>query len=422
MPGAVALVRSAVCLLFENGQTTERIGGVAIQLATAMNVPIVLFLRWGEAGIRIDDASGSSFVPESAIPTGVDMRKVVETMSVVADFCGHRLDVDTARSALRAITQLPPIPLIRFALLAAGGAAALAVIFGAEHPLNLMIIAASAGVGACLRRAISSLSHNPFAQPFAAALLAGLVGALAVRLQLSSELRLVALCPCMILVPGPHLLNGMIDMTRARIPLGAARIGYAGIILLMISTGLLLGLASGGVTLPVSGNTVAVPLAYDVIAAGIAVAAYGTFFSMPWRMLPIPVAIGMTAHALHWAALSLLGVNLETGAFIACLAVGLVTTPIADRLRLPYAAMAFASVVSLIPGVFLFRMAGGLVKLALLGARSPSELLPGIVADGVTAALVLVAMAFGLIIPKICIERIWPNCRERASGGSRTGR
>ena len=48
-------------------------------------------------------------------------------------------------------------------------------------------------------------------------------------------------------------------------------------------------------------------------------------------------------------------------------------TPIADYLRLPFAGLAFASVVSLIPGVFLFRMAGGMVELATLEHQSTSR-------------------------------------------------
>jgi uncharacterized membrane protein YjjB (DUF3815 family) len=37
-----------------------------------------------------------------------------------------------------------------------------------------------------------------------------------------------------------------------------------------------------------------------MIAAGVAVAAFSIFFSMPWRMLGWPVAVGMLAHALRW--------------------------------------------------------------------------------------------------------------------------
>src|SRR5258708_39606686 len=101
----------------------------------------------------------------------------------------------------------------------------------------------------------------------------------------------------MVLVPGPHLLNGSIDLARVRIALGAARIGYASVIILMICAGLLIGLSLGGATLPISEPSYPVPLVYDVIAAGVAVAAFGTFFSIPWGILPIPVLIGMLPHA-----------------------------------------------------------------------------------------------------------------------------
>ena len=56
----------------------------------------------------------------------------------------------------------------------------------------------------------------------------------------------------MVLVPGAHFLNGAIDLARARIALGACRIGYASLITLVISVGLLAGLSLGGVDLPAS--------------------------------------------------------------------------------------------------------------------------------------------------------------------------
>ena len=130
---------------------------------------------------------------------------------------------------------------------------------------------------------------------------------------------------------------------------------------------------------------------------------------MPWRMLPIPILIGILAHALRWAAISLAGASVATGALVACLVVGTLTTPIADRLRLPFAAFAFASVVSLIPGVFLFRMAGGLVGLVALGRRASPDLLFGVIADGTTAMLIILAMTFGLILPKMGIEHFYPG-------------
>jgi uncharacterized membrane protein YjjP (DUF1212 family) len=374
------------------------------QLAEALGFRASVFPRWGELVVRIEDDAGSRYEIVAAEPEGMHMSKVTATMAAIDKVCNGRMDAAAVQSALEAITRLPPISIARFALLAAAGAAALGVIFGAAHLLSLILIAFSAGAGACLRRWLAGMSRNLFVQPFCAALLAGVVGAIAFRLQLSSVLRLVAVCPCMVLVPGPHFLNGMIDLARARIALGAARIAYASLITVMICTGLLLGLALGGVSLPASGPSHSAPLGYDVIAAGIAVAAYGTFFAMPWRMLPIPILIGMLAHASRWEAISVAGASAETGALVACLVVGIIITPIADRMRLPFAGLAFASVVSLIPGVFLFRMAGGMVDLVTLGPHAPQELLVQVVADGTTAVLIILAMSFGLILPKMCIE------------------
>jgi uncharacterized membrane protein YjjP (DUF1212 family) len=400
----LALLSLSAELLFQNGQTTQRTVTTVTRLGMALGHRALLFPRWAEICIRLDGPVGGAHEIVGATPAGVDMTKVVATMKVIDDVCDGRIDVTAARSTLEAIAQYPPVGLGRFALFAGAGAAALGVIFGTVHWHALILIAFSAGLGAILRRWLAGMSRNLFLQPFCAALLAGGIGAVAVRLQLSSALRLVAVCPCMVLVPGPHLLNGTMDLVRGRLPLGASRIGYASLTILMICVGLLVGLSFGGVSLPVSGPSLPIPLAYDVAAAAVAVAAYGTFFAMPWRMLPIPILIGALAHACRWAVISIGGGSIETGALVACLVVGALVTPIADRLRLPFAAVGFASVVSLIPGVFLFRMAGGLVELISHGGNASPELLASTVMDGMTALLIFLAMAFGLIAPKMLIE------------------
>jgi uncharacterized membrane protein YjjB (DUF3815 family) len=125
----------------------------------------------------------------------------------------------------------------------------------------------------------------------------------------------------------------------------------------------------------------------------------------------------MFAHALRWVMISLAGAGAATGALAACLVVGIIVTPLADRMRLPFAAFAFASVVSLIPGVFVFRMAGGLVDLLTLGDQASFEVLRTTIADGTTAILVILAMAFGLIVPKMCIEFLYPDLGKSGSRG-----
>lgn len=147
------------------------------------------------------------------------------------------------------------------------------------------------------------------------------------------------------------------------------------------------------------------PLWHDVIAAGIAVACYSVFFSMPFDMMPWPIAVGAAAHALRWVVLTAVGASAATGAFVACLIVGVIIAPISRRLRTPFAAIAFASVVSIMPGVFMFRMASGLVQLAN-SSQMTWELMEATFADGSIAILVILAMSLGLIIPKLILDYV----------------
>jgi uncharacterized membrane protein YjjP (DUF1212 family) len=402
---SLELISSAAQILFSSGQTTERMIRATHQFSSALGVGASVVPSWGELTICSQDHAGAHVKRTAVKPSGVDMKKVIETLTLIDRFREGLLDTTAARTELEKISRANPVPILSFSIMAGAGAAALGVIFGEGRFLNLILIALSACVGAVLRRSLARISPNLYVQPFCAALFAGIIGAVVERLHPGSALCLVAVCPCMILVPGPHFLNGALDLARARFILGTARIAYACLITSVICAGLVLGLLLGGTGLPASSMFQSVPLVYDVVAAGVAVAAYGTFFTMPWRILVLPILVGMLAHASRWIVITMQGATAETGALAACLLVGIIMTPVAEWLRLPFAGAAFACVVSLIPGVFVFQMVGGLTDLVTTGFAK--GLLPQVINDSVTAVFIMLAMAVGLLVPKLCFEHLW---------------
>jgi hypothetical protein len=71
----------------------------------------------------------------------------------------------------------------------------------------------------------------------------------------------------------------------------------------------------------------------------------------------------------------------------------------------------------MMPGVFLFRAARGLVESASMGPDAPAQLLTGTLTNLGTAFLIVLAMTLGLIVPRMLFERFRPSGLSHPMGG-----
>lgn len=389
-------VLSAAAMLIDNGQSTEMTTTAVRRLDRGLGIDAAVDPAWSALTLTAAGSRGVlRLMPVN--PTSINMRRVAALMTVIDRAEDGPLTVSEVEAAVREASALPVYGNAVFAAACVTGSCALSLIFGATNPLAVLLIAISSALGGMLRRWFAVRRIGPLAQAGGAAAVAGAIGGLAGHLGLgAATAALVVLCPAMVLVPGPHILNGALDVLGLRITLGLARLGFAVLLLMSIAGGLLVGLAATGQTLAVSAPAGSAPWYLDLIAAGVAAASYAVYWTVPWRMIVWPVGVGMAAHALHWWAASH-GVGLAAAAFVACLLVGIVLSPVATRLRIPFAVIGFASVVALVPGVFAFRALSGFIQFS----TTPStELLTAIVSDTNQVVLTVAAMTLGLCVPK----------------------
>lgn len=430
----IEIIHQVITLLMANGQTTHRVIQDTTRLATAYGLQIQMVPQWEGIACQIvpidkepseqPDGKVAGMLSKQVTtelvvvrPVGVDMNKVSRTLGYINRICkdAQRLSPEhlgRALEDLQAIAHLPPASHLRFILMAGFGASALGIIFGVSDLSTLLLIFMAATLGAGVRRLLAARSCNLYVQPLVAALIAGLTGGLAQHFLSDAGLQFVEIAPCMILVPGAHILNASLDLVRGRLGLGLHRLTYSAMILLAVCTGLLLGLSVTGGSLASVGSLASTPLWLDILAAGVAVAAFAAFFSLPWTIASVPVIVGMIAHGSRWWVLDL-GGGVVAGALIACIIAGTVQTFLSRRLNLPFAALAFASVVSLMPGIFVFRFADGLINIYVQGATTPLPVLAQSAADGTAALLIVLVMTLGLIIPKMLIEGLLLDAHEK---------
>jgi uncharacterized membrane protein YjjB (DUF3815 family) len=285
------------------------------------------------------------------------------------------------------------------ALIFGVAAAALAWLLHADWGA-MVVSGVSSAVGVLARQELAKRHVTLFALPFSAAFIGSVFGGFAITMGWTETPGYCLMVPALMLVPGPHLINGLYDILENHIQTGLARLGLAVGILTSAAIGTFVG---GWLTLKTT-TVSAVPsdvmpfnLGIDVLLAGVASCGFGAFYNTPWRVLWISIVTGMIGHGIRYIGMDY-GASQEIATLFACFAIGGLSNIAIERWRLPFAAVAFAGAVPMMPGVFIYQGIAKAMELSKIGVGAEPELVVVMLALFAKACFVVGAMGLGLLL------------------------
>jgi uncharacterized membrane protein YjjB (DUF3815 family) len=138
--------------------------------------------------------------------------------------------------------------------------------------------------------------------------------------------------------------------------------------------------------------------------AGLAVLGFAMVFSVPRRTLPGIIALAIVAHLVRTLGLDL-GAALPLASFGAALLVGFTAAVVAPRANEATPIYAFAPVIPLIPGAYMFDALTGMLELTSGTQPNSSAIVDAAVINGSIATLTVIALAVGAITPTLLVGR-----------------
>jgi uncharacterized membrane protein YjjP (DUF1212 family) len=349
----------------------------------------------------------------------------VRVHAILEEVRAGQIDPATALATLGKVeADTPRHPRWLAALVLGLAAASLARLLGADGGA-VAVAGVATALGLLARQELGRRHFSLLALPLTAAFIGAALGGLAIQLEWTRTPALALVVPALMLVPGPHLINGLFDLIDNHLPMSLARLWLAAGILLASALGIILGIE---LTLPDlapadAAGPGSLTLFADMVLAGVATCGFAVFYNTAWRQLWMAVVGGMVGHGLRYLALEA-GCRLEAATFFGALAVGVISAWMARSGKAPLAAIAFAGAVTMMPGVHMYRALGGALLIARQAEQTDPAALAGTLGNALQAGLVVSALVLGLILgaravpapqPKIRrLERDNPDDRSKA--------
>jgi uncharacterized membrane protein YjjP (DUF1212 family) len=385
-------------LLLEYNESTAEIHRALLATArtlTDRTCHVVVFYR-GVTVSLAGEVPAHGSVRELRYNTAVQARvhKILEQLR------RGNLDPAAALACLDAVeVETPRYPPWLAALVLGVAAASLAGLLGADASAAA-VAGLATGLGLLARQELGRRHFSLLALPLTAALIGAVLGGIAIRLGWTRTPELVLIVPALMVVPGPHLINGLFDLIDNYLPMSLSRLGLAMGILLASALGIVLGVE---LTLPESFSAEKgapvdhLNIVSDMVLAGVVTCGFAVFYNTAWRQLWMAVVGGMAGHGVRFLALEA-GCWLEVATFLGGVTVGGISAWMGRSSKMPVAVIAFAGAVTMIPGLSLYRALGGTLQLARQVDQADPGMVAGTLGHAFQGCLVVSGLALGLVL------------------------
>jgi uncharacterized membrane protein YjjP (DUF1212 family) len=284
-------------------------------------------------------------------------------------------------------------------LLLGVAAAGLAGLLGADAGA-VMVAGLATGLGLVARQELGRRHFVLLTLPLTAAFIGAILGGLAIRLGWTQTPGLVLIVPSLMLVPGPHLINGLLDLIDNYLPMSIARLALAAGILLASALGIVLGIElilEGPLPARQGARADHLNVLSDMFLAGVVTCGFAVFYNTAWVHVGMAAVGGMAGHGLRFLAREA-DWTPEAATLLGGFAVGAISAWIARSTRTPVAVIAFAGAVTMMPGLQMYLALGGALKLARLEDAADLPTVAVTLGNALQAAVVVGALCLGLIV------------------------
>ena len=329
--------------------------------------------------------------------------------SLLRQVQSREIDVPGALAQLKRVeAETPRHPRSLTVLLLGLAAASLAALIGADAG-SVIVAGIATGLGLVARQELGRRHFSLLTLPFAAGFVGAVLGGLAIRLDWTRTPELVLIVPSLMLIPGPHLINGLLDLVDNYVPMSIARLGLATSILIATAIGIALGIQLTLQEFPLAQNVEAdhLNVFLDMFLAGLVTIGFAVFYNTTWPHTWMATAGGMVGHGLRFLALEA-NWGLVPATFIGGFAVGVMSAWIVRLYKIPFAVIAFAGAVTMMPGLQIYRAIGGSMKLARLKESAELSTIASASANLWQACFVVIALALGLIVASRAVLTLAP--------------